>query len=99
MLLTLRTTRLPATEVTTRERTTRLAVLHNDLVGNPWGTYEQDEPCVGCGAKLVRPSTRGLGRRVASKAAHLINRASMPLLRPRPSWVHVLFRKKLNAPN
>ena len=79
-----------------RERTTWLAAALNDIAGNPWGTYEQDEPCVQCGAKLVRPATRSVAQRGASKAAHLLDRSLSPFVRPRPSWVHVLFRKSVS---
>jgi hypothetical protein len=78
---------------TTRDRTNWVSVLLNDLGGNPWGTYEQDEPCVHCGAKLVRPANRTLPQRLASKAAHVANKLYSPFVRPRPNWVHVLFRK------
>ena len=79
---------------TTRDRTNWVSVLLNDLGGNPWGTYEQDEPCVHCGVKLVRPATRTLSQRLASKAAHVANELYSPFVRPRPNWVHVLFRRK-----
>ena len=37
-----------------RERTNALAAWLTDLAGNPYGYYTQEEPCIHCGAKLVR---------------------------------------------
>lgn len=81
---------------TSRERTNWLAAGLNDVAGNPWGTYEQDEPCVKCGAKLVRPTARSIVQRGASKAAYLLDRSLSPFVRSRPSWVHVLFQKRVS---
>jgi len=76
-----------------RDRTNALSAWLNNRAGNPWGTYEQQEGCVACGSELRKPTTRSLGTRVTGKAAHLINRAQRPFIRPQPSWMHMLFEK------
>lgn len=77
----------------TRERTSALAALLMDLAGNPYGTYEQEEACVHCGAKLSRPEGRNLARRAAGWAGHRLNRLQARLAAPRPIWIHILFSK------
>ena len=34
-----------------------------DLAGNPYGTYGQEEPCIRCGQKLVKPQEFSLAQR------------------------------------
>ena len=37
-----------------------LSTLLLDLAGNPFGTYDQEEPCIHCGAKLKPPPRRSI---------------------------------------
>ena len=76
-----------------RNRTNPLSAALNDWAGNPWGTYGQEEACVACGAEIVRPPTRSPMQRAASKVAHLLNGVQRPFLKPRPTWIHVLFSR------
>jgi SAM-dependent methyltransferase len=79
---------------TTRERTNFVSALLMQAAGNPFGTYGQDEPCIHCGAALGGPPVRSVGDRVLTRAAATLRRAQRPLVRPRPKWIHVLFRKR-----
>ena len=77
----------------TTSSTNALSSYFMDLAGNPYGTYEQDEPCVHCGAALTRPSTRTLAQKLASKAAHWLDAPRRLTTRPRANWIHVRFDK------
>jgi hypothetical protein len=63
------------------------------LAGNPWGTYDQQEPCIHCGARMNAPTSRTTASRLASRLASSLERAQGRFLRPTASWIHVLFRK------
>jgi hypothetical protein len=58
----------------TREATNWLATLLMDLAGNPWGTYDQAEPCIHCQSPLTPPRQRSLPERFLSKGAATLNR-------------------------
>lgn len=76
-----------------RSVTNSLSAWLMDRAANPWGDYTQREPCVHCGAKLVRPETRTVAKRAASALAHLLNTVQQGLARPHPNWVHSVFSK------
>ena len=77
-----------------RDRTNVLSAWLCDLGGNPWGTYGQSGPCVHCGARLKKPATaRSLGQRLCTRLAGVLNAAQRPLVRPTPTWIHILFQK------
>jgi SAM-dependent methyltransferase len=79
---------------TTKSVTTALAAWLMEKAGNPWGTYDQHEPCVHCGARLRRPeSHRSLLRKCCSAAAVRLNAIQAKLSTPRPCWIHILFEK------
>lgn len=65
-----------------------------DLAGNPYGTYEQDEPCLYCYAKLHMPPTRNLPQKILTKLACYINNLQKPLIKPHANWIHLLFVKE-----
>lgn len=73
--------------------TNALSCLLMDLAGNPYGTYEQDEACVHCGGRLGRPAARTLVQKCLTRAAVYARRASAPLARPHPKWIHALFER------
>jgi SAM-dependent methyltransferase len=77
----------------TRERTNALSAFLLDLAGNPWGTYNQEEPCRFCGSPLVAPAQRSVHRRALAHLAAWLSQAQSRLGRPMPIWMHVLFRK------
>ena len=77
-----------------RNKTNRLAALLMDWGGNPWGSYNQEEPCIRCGAALEAPSRRSTAGRACAAAAARINRAHARLAKPSAIWIHAVFRKK-----
>ena len=77
-----------------KEATNPISALLMDLAGNPWGTYNQEEPCIHCGAKLLPPpSKRTLGARVCSALAARVNRFQALFTRPHGNWIHLVFSK------
>lgn len=65
-----------------------------DFAGNPWGTYAQEEPCVYCGAKLQTPAKRNVVQKIAGKIATILTKIQNRIHRPKPYWIHALFRAK-----
>lgn len=80
-----------------RSRTNFLSVFLMDLAGNPDGTYDQEECCVFCNAKLKSPPERTFLQKVATKFASIIDRIQQPFVTSHPNWIHVRF-SKVNAP-
>ncbi len=64
-----------------------------DLAGNPWGTYNQHEPCIYCGAPLALPARRSPAQRLCSAAAVLLAKFQNALRRSSPTWIHMVFQK------
>jgi SAM-dependent methyltransferase len=65
-----------------------------DWAGNPYGTYEQLEPCIYCSHPLGQPRHRGLGRKIATRVATELTRIQERLLvAPHPNWIHVRLRR------
>ena len=76
-----------------RECTNGLATWLQDLGGNPYGSYEQEEPCIYCGHKHVAPERGGfLSRALVALGVRLQNLQSQ-LTKPHPNWVHLLLRR------
>ena len=75
----------------TREATNRLATLLMDLAGNPWGTYDQVEPCIHCQSSLIPPRQRSLLERLLSGSAATLNRIQARFHASVPLWMHVTF--------
>lgn len=65
-----------------------------DLAGNPYGTYEQEEPCIRCGARLSRPARRSIAQKVFSKCGFWAASLTQPFHRAHPYWIHLLLSKK-----
>ena len=79
---------------TTKAATNSLSVFLMDLAGNPWGTYDQDEPCIHCGAELIRPSLeRPLWSKVCSGVAGRLNAVQESFTPSHGNWIHVVFCK------
>jgi SAM-dependent methyltransferase len=78
---------------TNNEVTNALAAMLMDVAGNPWGTYDQDEPCIHCGAALVAPNGRSPMSRVCSGVAVRLNRLQAAMSNPHANWIHVVFTK------
>ena len=75
------------------ESTNALSALLMDLAGNPYGTYGQEEPCIGCGSSLRTSPQRTFSQKVFTKAAFLARGVTEPLRPARPNWIHCLMRK------
>lgn len=78
---------------TNKERTTAVAAWLMDLGGNPWGVYDQKEPCPYCGARLERPGRGPFWRRCCSAVAARMNAVQARITKKRPTWIHVLLIK------
>jgi SAM-dependent methyltransferase len=78
---------------TAREATNALSVLLMDLAGNPWGTYDQEEPCIYCGAKLTSPREKRMWQRVCSAIAVRINDIQSLCTKPHGTWIHLVLSK------
>lgn len=76
-----------------REGTNALSRILLDLAGNPYGTYGQDEPCLGCGAALHQRPLRNFPRKVLSKAGHMARRLTERFQAEHANWIHMLFEK------
>jgi SAM-dependent methyltransferase len=63
------------------------------FAGNPFGTYEQDEPCVQCGQRLLPPGHRNLAQKAATRLAHWGTTLQVALTPWRGNWMHVLFER------
>jgi len=77
-----------------RERTNALSAFLMDLAGNPHGTYNQEEGCVFCGAKLKQPPDRTFAQRVFTRASTTLTRLQRVFVFTRANWIHVLFSKQ-----
>jgi SAM-dependent methyltransferase len=70
--------------------TSDLATWLMDRGGNPWGTYDQQEPCA-CGASYYAPEQRSIAQKSFSAIAHRMNRVQGIFAAPRANWIHALF--------
>lgn len=73
----------------TTDRTNASSAKLMDLAGNPYGTYEQEEPCIHCGARLTTPIDRTLFQKVLTKLALWIKAFLNLFSKPRGNWIHV----------
>jgi SAM-dependent methyltransferase len=79
------------------DQTNSVSAALMDLAGNPYGTYEQDEPCIHCGAKLTPPPERKLPQKILTKMALWTRTATEVFSKPRGSWIHLLLARKGDA--
>lgn len=77
----------------TWERTNAVAAWLMECGGHPWGTYQQEERCIHCGAELLPPERLSLWQRACAAAAHRINRWESRRGEPQPQWMHCVFEK------
>ena len=73
--------------------TNGIATLLMDLAGNPYGPYDQQEPCIHCGARVGSPRPRGPFAKVATRLALLCRGATRRLVPRQACWIHVLLDK------
>ena len=77
----------------TRATTNALSAGLMRFAGNPYGTYDQHEPCIHCGGRLLPPNPRNLAQKLATKVATWINVAQVAMTPWRGNWMHVLFER------
>ena len=78
----------------TAVRTNLLSTWLMDLAGNPYGTYQQEEPCVHCGSRLRPPDDdRTILERVSTRFATYLTAVQRPFTRTHGIWIHILFQK------
>ncbi|MEO8523682.1 MAG: class I SAM-dependent methyltransferase [Caldimonas sp.] len=65
-----------------------------DMAGNPYGTYDQEEPCITCGEQLRDPPSRTLVQLALSKLGFWAAKATEPFHPVHPYWIHLLLRKQ-----
>jgi SAM-dependent methyltransferase len=70
-----------------------LSVWLHDLGRNPWGVYDQQEPCSSCGSKLIPPTNRTLFEKACSGVATRLNRLQSRFEKPRSGWIHMVFSR------
>ena len=79
------------------EVTNVLSTMLMDMAGDPWGTYQQEEPCIHCGAALVRPAgPRSYFSRICSGIAVRLDLLQMCFTPAHANWIHVVFAKPHN---
>jgi SAM-dependent methyltransferase len=76
-----------------KEATNPVSTFLMDLAENPWGSYEQDEPCIHCGTQLIPPENRHPWQKVCLGMAVAINRAQSLFTRVHGNWIHLVFSK------
>jgi len=79
---------------TTKHVTNGVSTFLMQLGGNPWGSYNQEEPCIHCGAKLIPPGPRPFWRKLCSGVAARLNSLQSRWSRPHGNWIHVVFSKR-----
>ncbi len=76
------------------DRTNDLACALMDLAGNPFGTYDQDEPCVHCGSPLKPPPVRNLPQKVLTKLGFWVGKVPGAWAKPRGNWMHMVLARR-----
>lgn len=79
------------------EHTNSVAAFLMDLAGNPYGTYEQEEPCIHCGAGLTPPPERKFHQTILTKMGRWAQTATAVFSQPRSKWMHLLLSKYSDA--
>jgi SAM-dependent methyltransferase len=75
------------------ESTNGFSALLLDLGGNPWGTYEQEEPCIRCGTRLIAPGARPIWQRLCSTLAVRLIIFQGRWIKAHSNWIHLVFSK------
>lgn len=77
-----------------RERTNAVSTWLQDIAGNPYGTYDQEESCIYCGQNLERPKQRFVLRRLVGAVGLKLYHMQYMYNKSRPTWMLVLLQKK-----
>jgi hypothetical protein len=78
----------------TRQFTNRVSAALMDFAGNPFGTYEQDEPCVHCNEALTPPTARNGAQKVATRLAFILDSVQRRFSAAHANWIHIRFEKR-----
>lgn len=76
-----------------KDSTNWLSTVLMDWGSNPWGPYNQDEPCIYCNSKLISPRQRSFLQRGCSTAAARINGIQRLVAKPHAQWIHAVFSR------
>jgi len=76
-----------------RERSNPLSAWLQDLAGNPYGAYDQEEPCVFCGKKMAVPGVLSLPKRIAASIGVRLYDLQVRFNRPMATWILLLLEK------
>jgi ubiquinone/menaquinone biosynthesis C-methylase UbiE len=76
-----------------RGRTNFVSAYLMNIAGNPWGTYDQCEPCIHCGLSLQAPRNRSAIQRTSGAIAYGVNKIQSAVMTPKPLWIHMLLEK------
>lgn len=77
----------------TKEAASAFSAFLMNLARNPFGTYEQEEPCIYCGMKLGSPGPSQPWQKALSAIAICMNKIQTALARPHGTWIHLTFSK------
>lgn len=75
----------------TTARTNAVSDLLMRAAGYPWGSYEQDEPCLNCGRSVGPAPMHSPHGRVLAQIAMRIDQSLQLRAAPRAKWLHILF--------
>lgn len=78
----------------TREGTNAVSDLLMRVAGYPWGSYDQEEPCIACGGSIGPAPARSGVARILSALAVRLDRVIATTRPARPKWLHVVFAKE-----
>lgn len=78
----------------TRQFTNPVSAALMDFAGNPFGTYEQEEPCVHCNQALGVPSDRSYLQKAATRLAFVIDSLQRRASAPHANWIHMRFERR-----
>ncbi len=73
--------------------TNSISTAFMDFAGNPYGTYTQEESCIQCGKKLIKPPERSFIQKIATKVSFYIKSFQNLFTKEQPNWIHILFQK------
>jgi len=77
----------------TKSRTNPLAVILDDIAGNPNGSFVPGTRCIRCDNILTPYTPKSVVGKISSKLAALSNRLQNATSPPSPIWIHVVFSK------
>lgn len=82
---------------TNRSCTNTVSTALMDFAGNPYGTYDQEEPCIHCNKPLDPPPQRSLTQLLATKLAFWSRSTTELFSRPHGNWMHSLMSKNASS--